>query len=411
MDFTTIPQSLVYKERGRLRDFGVPVGNELNITIYDVLVRYLKVSLGDNNYSKLLLALFNEAYRLCTLFLLDTDAVLHYSNYINSILYNYTLPDEYRETFKKMVCAICYVYLEDISVGSDDITTIRRHLRSASYEYMPQMSETTGLKRPDWSDFKSVELTDELLSIIDWAKTTDNYEMIKTESILRLLGKNSFEKKRLVEAIFTSILASGNLYQIPYRMDGLLYDTYIKYGGNRKDFLDMGKRKDEYQEASWKKELAQLRQWHDDWIQSENELREENERLRQSQEKWRESEEYLAEKQKWEKSSKNSIKVEVIKRGLLTLAANYIGTGEQLNNLILNINQILRGTAWETESGTILGEVKAAFNNTLPKQVGDTYIEHQTVIPNVEHYYDKVQTVENKFPSLPPMDDPTKMIE
>lgn len=40
-----------------------------------------------------------------------------------------------------------------------------------------------------------------------------------------------------------------------------------------------------------------------------------------------------------------------------------------------------------------------------------THIEHQTVIPKVEHYYDKVDKVENQFPSINPMDDPNKMIE
>ena len=36
------------------------------------------------------------------------------------------------------------------------------------------------------------------------------------------------------------------------------------------------------------------------------------------------------------------------------------------------------------------------------------HVEHQTVIPKVEHYYDKVDKVENNFP---PMGDPNKLIE
>lgn len=39
------------------------------------------------------------------------------------------------------------------------------------------------------------------------------------------------------------------------------------------------------------------------------------------------------------------------------------------------------------------------------------HIEHQTLIPKVEHFYDKVDKVENKFPSIPPMDEPNKLIE
>lgn len=40
-----------------------------------------------------------------------------------------------------------------------------------------------------------------------------------------------------------------------------------------------------------------------------------------------------------------------------------------------------------------------------------THIDHQTFIPKVEHFYDKVDKVENKFPSILPMDDPNKLIE
>ena len=36
------------------------------------------------------------------------------------------------------------------------------------------------------------------------------------------------------------------------------------------------------------------------------------------------------------------------------------------------------------------------------------HVEHQTVIPKVEHYYDKVDKVENKFP---PMGEPNKLIK
>ena len=39
-----------------------------------------------------------------------------------------------------------------------------------------------------------------------------------------------------------------------------------------------------------------------------------------------------------------------------------------------------------------------------------THVEHQTLIPKVEHFYDKVDKVENKFPSITPMDDPKKLI-
>ena len=151
-------------------------------------------------------------------------------------------------------------------------------------------------------------------------------------------------------------------------------------------------------------ELTKLRKWHEEWellrqsilesydpadvaeagglddptamadavesimdaYQSEKKLMEENDRLRESQEKWRESSEYLAEKQKWENVSRQSIKVEVIKKGLLAVAKGYMGNGEMLYNLTLQLNQMLKGTAWETVSSSILDEVKTTFENSKP---------------------------------------------
>lgn len=239
MNFTTIPRSLVYRERKRLEDFGIHKSNQLNTELYELLKLDLKATLGNSEYSKLFKTLFNEAYYLCTIILMDRDAIMHFREYVDAILIGHSLPGVYKERFRKIVCAICYVYLEDMAKSLDDIFTIRRHLRSCSYEYMPIIDATTGIKRPQESDFQPVELTDELLSKVDWKEVTDNYDFVKSESILRTLGRNSFEKKRLVLSIYSSISASGRMYAISYNLDKLLFKTFEQYGGNVKDLVNL----------------------------------------------------------------------------------------------------------------------------------------------------------------------------
>ena len=243
MDFTTIPRSLLYKEKKTLKDFGIYDRNQLNTQLYVLLKYELKATVGNSDYTILLKTLFNEAYYLCTIILMDEDAIMHFREYVDAILVEHTLPEVYKERFRRIVCAICYVYLEDIANRLDDIFTIRRHLRTCSYEYMPIIDETAAIKRPSESEFQPVELTKELLSKIDWRKVTDKYDVHKIECLLRSLGRNSFEKKRLAFSIYSSIFESGDTNKLPARLEPLLFSVYEQYGGNRKELLAVKEKK------------------------------------------------------------------------------------------------------------------------------------------------------------------------
>ena len=79
----------------------------------------------------------------------------------------------------------------------------------------------------------------------------------------------------------------------------------------------------------------------------------------------------------------------------------------QVESIVYMLYRFLRQVGTESDY-EIVDEIEEDFKNRI---TAPTHVEHQTVIPKVEHYYDKVDKVENKFPSLQPMDDPTKMIE
>ncbi len=89
-------------------------------------------------------------------------------------------------------------------------------------------------------------------------------------------------------------------------------------------------------------------------------LQRENEELRAKQEAWRESEEYKAERSNWEKATKQRIDVKDLKERLLKHAKTFTSSNSNLlHSIVLNLNEILRATAWEQVAPGIVEEVMA----------------------------------------------------
>lgn len=110
-----------------------------------------------------------------------------------------------------------------------------------------------------------------------------------------------------------------------------------------------------------------------DAIMSGYTLQKENEELRAKQEAWRESEEYKAERRKWESETQKRIDIMELKARLLKHAETYTPTeSERIRSFVLNLNEILRATAWESISTTILEEVmNVVRKNEVPPVAGD----------------------------------------
>ena len=89
-------------------------------------------------------------------------------------------------------------------------------------------------------------------------------------------------------------------------------------------------------------------------------LQKENEDLRAKQEAWRESDEYKAERSNWEKANKQRIDVKDLKERLLKHAKTFTSSNSNLlHSIVLNLNEILRATAWEQVAPGIVEEVMA----------------------------------------------------
>ena len=143
------------------------------------------------------------------------------------------------------------------------------------------------------------------------------------------------------------------------------------------------------------KEVNRLQSWYDDWQDLRNkiaaelytgadileaggiddpsimteaieayldswQLQKENEELRAKQEAWRDSDEYKAERRKWEKANKQCIDMKDLKERLLKHAKTFTSSNSNLlHSIVLNLNEILRATAWEQVAPGIVEEVMA----------------------------------------------------
>ena len=237
MNFTKIPRSLIYEDRRSLEDFDIRKEELLNGAMYKLLRRHLYADYTLSNYKVLILQMFNEAYYLCTMFLLDKNADANFRDYIEAVMIDSPYPSNITDMCRRIIYAMCYEYLKMIAPRIHEVRTIKRHLRNCSYEYMPLFAETADSIHPTEGEFRPVDLTDDLLSKVDWDTVTNGYDNEILTFILESLGHTKIEKQALIISIYSSVIKSGKISKIPYSVDGMLFRFFDRFGGNQEDLL------------------------------------------------------------------------------------------------------------------------------------------------------------------------------
>lgn len=242
MNLTKIPRSLIYEDRRSLEDFDIHNEELLNGAMYKLLRRHLYADYSLSSYKVLILQMFNEAYYLCTMFLLDRNADANFRDYIEAVMINSPYPDNITDMCRRIIYGMCYEYLKMIAPRIHEVRTIKRHLRSCSYEYMPLFAETADAKHPTEGEFRPADLTDDLLSKVDWDTVTNGYDSEILTYILESLGHTKIEKQALIISIYSSLIRSGKTSKIPYSVDGMLFRLFDRYGGNQEELLHLNEK-------------------------------------------------------------------------------------------------------------------------------------------------------------------------
>lgn len=239
MDYTEVPRELIYKDRLHLEDFDTENRSSLNGQLFLLLRRYLFVKMGRNDYKAIILMIFNEAYYLTTMLLMDDNAEDNFGVYSKSVLKDSPYPDEFTQIFRRLVLAISYIYLERPSVDSLKVSTVRRHLRNHAYEFTYLNSEISGCKYPEQKDFKPVTLTEKLLKQVNWKELTYNFSPENVKAFIDYLGETKKEKRLIIMSMYDNMIHSGEMYMVPYNVDSLLFLRYRQEGGRWSDFISL----------------------------------------------------------------------------------------------------------------------------------------------------------------------------
>jgi len=110
MDYTEIPRELIYKEKASLKDFAV--SNEMTIEhrFYEGLLKRPSIK-GCFKKRETILRIFNNAYYLCTLILMDEDPRLSIDSY-REIAENTERTIDWVNHFAPMTMALVYLELK-----------------------------------------------------------------------------------------------------------------------------------------------------------------------------------------------------------------------------------------------------------------------------------------------------------
>ena len=272
------------------------------------------------------------------------------------------LTRDYPSYFEEWECAFAF----DELVTPDSDMSLPAEVSKQAKSMAQLLAEQESLRQ--WIDYSSDRFVDEVNELIckvhsDAQVITDQFKELRDGSITRLLEHiNDIEHKLSDSEEQRQILMEENCrlnswyadWQRLRQLTALNYDpNYIAEIG----YIDDPTVMTDAIEA----------------IMSKYTLQKENEELRAKQEAWRESEEYKAERTKWEKANKQRIDVQEFKKKLLRHAATYAANeSEKIRSLVLNLNEILRATAWENVSATILEEALSVIRkNEMPHVAGD----------------------------------------
>ena len=106
MDYTTLPRQLIYKDRTDLKEFSVNCESTLEYRFYEKLLKRPKIVACDKKRDTIL-RIFNNAYYICTLILLEDDPRLYEAEY-RGISENHSKDLDWCFHYSPMTMALVY---------------------------------------------------------------------------------------------------------------------------------------------------------------------------------------------------------------------------------------------------------------------------------------------------------------
>ena len=235
MDYTKIPRELIYEEKKSLADFGVREDNAANAELYQLLRRYLYYDMGVKSYLPILRHIFNDAYYICTMALLDDSPAERITEYYKIASEHKLYGKKEKDTYAKITLTMVDVYLRRLLYGRLKLHPLRKELKNYHWEYTFILRKLEGHVFPSSQDFEIRELDLQLLEKIDWDKLTNHFQEDLVRELPDVFRGDKNKKLLIVEAIYRALYSNDSIYDVPYNIERHLIRRYEILGGNRED--------------------------------------------------------------------------------------------------------------------------------------------------------------------------------
>lgn len=213
-----IPRHLIYQDCLSLDDFGVHdnKGVSYNYYLYKELLRK-KSPTNSNDRMKEILSIFNTAYYLVTIFLIDPCPETRVGSYCDVARYR----NNYSPLIGNQIIALFYFYIESMeSYGKlaytiDEFTDLLFEMIDLDVKNEIKSFEECSEKKRGMlvlpEDFPLRKVGDELFSSIKWKDVTLNFNYRRIDIIVKYVGTNELEKHSLLESIYQQMKKDKDL--------------------------------------------------------------------------------------------------------------------------------------------------------------------------------------------------------
>lgn len=207
MDYTTVPRSLIYRDRRSLEEFGVYGDHKINIEIAKALRSFPIIN--ERNAESKALTCMNNAYYICTMALLEKDPVWRISDYetISDTVNN----TRWKIEIRKITISLVYLYLcclpDDVGTHlMDFLQELNRKVSTYGYfeHILENIDEDVELPPNEFAPrIIDMEAVQDALAVegFSWVKFVNYFEERSVRDIVEAFGKTEDEKHNVVDLL------------------------------------------------------------------------------------------------------------------------------------------------------------------------------------------------------------------
>lgn len=194
MKIFQIPRILIFEDKCQLSDYEIEDNRSVNHLLYNFLNQKY-CSIKDKT------SLFNDAYYICTLILMDDSPHLHFDEFSEIAAGS----GDDKDIHKDAVLCMVFKYLTSI-VSSQD-AKLRQLTETMELELntsaLIELHNLDQIQLPD-SMFAPRKITKELLQNVNLKELTNNYSVEVVLQLTTLLARNTVDKMIILDAVIKS---------------------------------------------------------------------------------------------------------------------------------------------------------------------------------------------------------------